>query len=141
MSEVAAPYSLIGGYPAPETIQQAYDDADFYRAIHAYKTFFSTVSGAAILRGNEAVGILPNKTFGTMGTRPEHAELSLNSLTDTGDGSRSICISGRTRPWGRRASGSGPSLERAGSSYFRLCGPEVPAYDGVWKPSDFEPCA
>ncbi len=33
-------------------MKQAYDDADLERAIQAYKFFYPTVSGAAIVRGN-----------------------------------------------------------------------------------------
>jgi len=33
-------YEFKGGYPTPQTIQRAYDDADLNRAIQAYKFFY-----------------------------------------------------------------------------------------------------
>ncbi len=32
-------------------------------AIQAYKFFYPTVSGAAIVKGNEEIGLVPNKVF------------------------------------------------------------------------------
>lgn len=84
MTDGTSQYEFIGGYPTLETIQRAYDDADLNRAIHAYKVFFQAVSGAAIARGNAAVGILPNTAFGTMDTHPKHKGLTLNSDTPYG---------------------------------------------------------
>jgi hypothetical protein len=37
------------GYPTPETVEKAYDDADSNRAVQAYRFFYPTVSGAAIV--------------------------------------------------------------------------------------------
>lgn len=74
-------YTFEGGYPGETTIQRAYDDADLIRAIQLYKRFFSAVSGNAILEGNAPVGVLPNRTFGTMDTHPAQMGLTLNSDT------------------------------------------------------------
>jgi hypothetical protein len=84
MPESSHDYTFEGGYPTPETIQQAYDDADLNRAIQAYKYFYATVAGAAIFKGNADVGIFPNKTFGTMDTQPKHVGYTLNSDTPYG---------------------------------------------------------
>jgi len=65
-------YAFVGGYPTPETVQQAYDDADLNRAIQAYRFFYPTVSALAIYKGNEAIGLVPNQVFGVLDTRPEH---------------------------------------------------------------------
>ena len=43
----AQEYAFKGGFPTPETVQQAYDDADLNRAIQAYRFFYPTVSIAA----------------------------------------------------------------------------------------------
>lgn len=48
-------YEFPGGFPAPETAQKAYDDADLNRAVQAYRFFFPLVSGLAIFKGNEAL--------------------------------------------------------------------------------------
>jgi hypothetical protein len=43
----AQPYQFRGGYPLPETVQQAFDDVDLIRAMQMYRVFYPTVSGAA----------------------------------------------------------------------------------------------
>ena len=77
-------YVFIGGYPTAETIQKAYDAADLNRAIQAYRFFYATVSGEAIIRGNAAVGVLPNKVFGKLDSKPRHVGFTLNSDTPYG---------------------------------------------------------
>ncbi|MDF2190618.1 DUF1254 domain-containing protein [Paraflavitalea sp. CAU 1676] len=77
-------YSFTGGYPSEATIQKAYDDADLTRAIQAYKFFYPTVSGYAILVGNGKVGVVPNKVFGRLDTKPKHVGYTLNSDTPYG---------------------------------------------------------
>jgi len=42
-------YDFEGDYPTPATIEKAYDDADLNRAIQAYRFFYPTVSGVAML--------------------------------------------------------------------------------------------
>ena len=77
-------YVFSGGYPTPETIRKAYDDADLNRAIQAYRFFYATVSGEAIIRGNSAVGVVVNKVFGKLDTKPRHVGFTLNSDTPYG---------------------------------------------------------
>lgn len=77
-------YEFVGGYPTAATVQKAYDDADLNRAIQAYKFFYPTVSGYAIAKGSLAIGILPNKVFGTQDTKPRHVGYTLNSDTPYG---------------------------------------------------------
>ena len=48
---LAQEYEFKGGYPTPETVQKAYDDADLTRAIQAYKFFYPTVSFEGTWRG------------------------------------------------------------------------------------------
>jgi hypothetical protein len=72
-------YAFVGGFPTPETILKAYDDADLNRAIQAYRFFFPTVSGLAIYKGNLASGLVPNQTFGLLDTQPKHVILTPNS--------------------------------------------------------------
>lgn len=76
-----ADYTFNGGFPTPETVQRAYDSADRNRAIQAYRVFYPTVSGAAIFKGNAEIGVLPNKSFGTLDTQPKHVGYTLNSDT------------------------------------------------------------
>jgi hypothetical protein len=74
-------YTFERGYPAPETAQKAYEDNDLNRAIEAYKFFYPTVSGQAMFVGNDKIGIVPNKVFGTLDTKPKHVGFTLNSDT------------------------------------------------------------
>lgn len=73
-----------GGFPATDAVQRAYDDGDLYRAVEMYRLFFCWVSGKAIWEGNLAVGVVPNRVFGTMDTKPFHVGLTLNSDTPYG---------------------------------------------------------
>lgn len=77
-------YSFQRGYPSASTVRQAYDDADLNRAIQAYKFFYPTVSGAAIVRGNAQIGVVPNKVFGILDTEPMQVGFTLNSDTPYG---------------------------------------------------------
>ncbi len=77
-------YEFVGGYPTKATIQKAYDDADLTRAIQAYKFFYPTVSGEAILQGNLKIGINPNTVSGTLDTKPLQIGFTLNSDTPYG---------------------------------------------------------
>lgn len=77
-------YSFTGGYPTPETIAAAYDDADYSRAVQCYKYFFAAVSGRTIVRGNIAVGVKPNGPFGLMDATAAQEGLTLNCDTPYG---------------------------------------------------------
>lgn len=77
-------YAFVRGFPTDETIGQAYDDADLNRAIQAYKFFYPTVSGAAIVRGNAQIGVVPNKVFGILDCAPEQFVFTANSDTPYG---------------------------------------------------------
>jgi hypothetical protein len=77
-------YAFARGFPSPGTIAQAYDDADLDRAIQAYKFFYPTVSGAAIVRGNAQIGLVPNKVFGILDTTPDQLIFTANSDTPYG---------------------------------------------------------
>lgn len=78
---VETPYEFTGGFPTADTITAAYDAADYARAVTCYKHFFPAVSGMTILAGTEAVGVIPNRSFGTMDTRPGQIGFTLNSDT------------------------------------------------------------
>lgn len=65
-------------------VTQAYDAADLNRAIQAYKFFYPTVSGAAIIKGNEQIGVVPNEVFATLDCGPEQLVYTANSDTPYG---------------------------------------------------------
>ena len=77
-------YEFERGFPVGDTAQQAYDDADLNRALQAYRFFYPTVSGAAIVKGNEEIGIVPNKVFGILDCAPEQLVFTANSDTPYG---------------------------------------------------------
>ncbi len=74
-------YRFEGGYPTEETAERAFEAVDFNRAVQMYRIFYPAVSGAAIFKGNAKIGVLPNKTFGTLDTKPKHIGFTLNSDT------------------------------------------------------------
>ena len=80
------------GFPSTVETQRLYDDADLNRAVQAYRFFYPTVSGAAIFKGGEAVGLIPNKVFGVMESRPHHVGFTLNSDTPYGPVMLDLCI-------------------------------------------------
>lgn len=77
-------YEFKNGFPTPETIQRAYDEADLARAVSCYKFFYPTVVGAAILKGNESVGLVTNKVFGIMDSNPKQVVFTTNADTPYG---------------------------------------------------------
>lgn len=74
-------YIFDGGFPTPETIQKAYDDADLNRAIQAYRFFYPAVSIAATWKANVAAGVVPNRVFGILKGNPRQRVLTPNSDT------------------------------------------------------------
>ncbi|MDY0976954.1 DUF1254 domain-containing protein [Massilia sp. CFBP9012] len=77
----AADYQLRGGFPTPDTIERAYLDADLNRAVQAYRFFYPTVSGAAIVHGNLEIGVVDNRVFGILDGKPRHVGFTYNSDT------------------------------------------------------------
>lgn len=80
----ASDYEFVGGYPTEAAIKKAYDDADLTRAIQAYKFFYPTVSGEGLVKGNDSIRIIPNRSFGTLDTKPGQIGFTLNSDTPYG---------------------------------------------------------
>ncbi len=77
-------YTFERGYPIHGTRDDAFDDADLTRAIEAYRFFYPTVSGAAIIDGDIKVGLVPNKIFGLLDTTPDQLIFTANSDTPYG---------------------------------------------------------
>lgn len=77
-------YTFKQGHPTDDAARKAYDDADLARAIGAYKFFYPTVSGAAIVKGNEQIGVVANKVFGILDCAPEQLVYTANSDTPYG---------------------------------------------------------
>ena len=81
MAVTMSAYTFQGGYPTPETVDRAYDDADLNRAVSAYRFFFPTVSCMAMFKGTMDVGVKINRVFSVLDTQPKHVGFTLNSDT------------------------------------------------------------
>ena len=77
----SSPYKFVGGYPTPETVQKAYDEADLNRAIQTYRFFYPSVSIMATWEGNLANGVVPNKVFAILDGTPDQLVFTPNSDT------------------------------------------------------------
>jgi hypothetical protein len=84
MTGTSKEYTFKGGFPTPDTIRTAYDEADLNRAVQAYRFFYPTVSGAAIFKGNHDCGLVDNRIFGTLDGKPRHVGFTYNSDTPYG---------------------------------------------------------
>jgi hypothetical protein len=74
-------YTFNNGYPSGDTAQKAYDEADLNRAIDAYKFFYPSVSILATWKGNEAAGVVSNKSFLILQGSPHQLVFTPNSDT------------------------------------------------------------
>src|SRR6201996_9550868 len=57
-------YAFLQGYPTADAAQKANDDADFGRAVQAYRFWYPTVSNEGIFQGNRKIGIQDNVNGG-----------------------------------------------------------------------------
>jgi hypothetical protein len=74
-------YTFNNGYPSGDTARRAYDEADLGSAIDAYKFFYPSVSILATWKGNEAAGIVSNKSFLILEGSPHQLVFTPNSDT------------------------------------------------------------
>ena len=82
---------------------------DLQNALEAYHFFYPTVSMEGSIGGTRDAGIEDNKSALVMACQPRH-----------------LLFTGKTIP------GQG------WFAYLRIYGPTQPAFDGSWKPGDFE---
>jgi hypothetical protein len=68
-------------FPTAREIVSCYDGADLNRAVQTYRFFYPTVSGLSNWKGNVKVGVVPNRVFGVLDTKPRHVGFTLNSDT------------------------------------------------------------
>jgi len=76
-----ADYTFVNGYPTPETVRRAYDDADFHRAVQAYKFFYPTVAFASGYLRLTELGLTPNHHIAMMMGSPKQVVFTPNSDT------------------------------------------------------------
>ncbi len=79
-----APYEFVQGYPTQDASRRARDDADFQRAVTAYRFWYPTVSVEGIFNGNRALGIADNEAVGIAAAGPRQVGFTLNSDTPYG---------------------------------------------------------
>jgi hypothetical protein len=77
----ASPYRFVGGFPTPEATQQASDDADYQRAVIAYRFWYPTVSCEGIFNGNREQGLKDGESAPVLAAGPRHVGFTLNSDT------------------------------------------------------------
>ncbi len=76
-----ASFEFVGGYPTPETVRRAFDEADLNRAVYAYRFFYPAVSIMATWKGNERGGVVANKVFPLLNGTPQQLVFTPNSDT------------------------------------------------------------
>ena len=75
-----------GGFPPADDAQKARDEADYQRAVTAYRFWYPTVSCEGIFNGNREKGINDNESFAIMATGPRQVMFTPNSDTPYGFG-------------------------------------------------------
>lgn len=73
-----------GGFPSDEQAQKARDDADYQRALTAYRFWYPTVSCEGIFNGNREKGYKDNETAVIMAAGPRQVAFTANSDTPYG---------------------------------------------------------
>lgn len=74
------------GFPTADEAQKARDEADYQRAITAYRFWYPTVSCEGIFNGNREKGLNDNENFVILATGPRHVMFTPNSDTPYGLG-------------------------------------------------------
>lgn len=83
-AQIATGYTFERGYPTAQTTQAARNDADFQRAMTAYRFWYPTVSVEGIFNGNRELGIADGKSWGMAAAGPRQVGFTLNSDTPYG---------------------------------------------------------
>jgi hypothetical protein len=78
--------AFVGGFPAAVTAQRARDDADFQRAMIAYRFWYPTVSTEGIFNGARSIGIEDGKALSIAAAGPKQLAFTANSDTPYGFG-------------------------------------------------------
>ena len=79
-------YAFERGYPAADTSRRARDDADFQRAIIAYRFWYPTVSTEGIFNGVRSIGIQDGNAISIAAAGPKQLAFTANSDTPYGFG-------------------------------------------------------
>jgi uncharacterized protein (TIGR03066 family) len=79
-----------GGFPPPGAAQKARDDADYQRAIMAYRFWYPTISCEGIFNGGRKMGINDNESMILLSAAPRHLAFTANSDTPYGSGTLDV---------------------------------------------------
>jgi hypothetical protein len=90
-SAARSPYQFQRGFPTEEAARRARDDADFQRAVTAYRFWYPTVSAEGIFNGGRELGLKDNEAMAIMAAGPRQVGFTLNS--DTPYGSATLDLS------------------------------------------------
>jgi hypothetical protein len=85
-----APYPFKDGFPTPEGTKKAHDDADYQRAVTAYRFWYPTVSCEGIFNGNREQGLKDNEDMTIMAAGPRQVAFTANSDTPYGAGTLDV---------------------------------------------------
>jgi hypothetical protein len=88
LAQEPAPFK--GGFPTPDESQKARDDADYQRAITAYRFWYPTVSCEGIFNGGREQGIKTNTSIMILSAGPQQLAFTANSDTPYGAGALDV---------------------------------------------------
>src|SRR5262245_583640 len=91
---VGAPVRAADNYPTPEAAQRARDDADFQRAVTAYRFWYPTVSIEGVFEGNRQIGARMNEIVPIFSAGPRQVVFTANSDTPYGGGAFDLTKTG-----------------------------------------------
>src|SRR5262245_25470626 len=75
-----------GGFPPPDEARKARDEADYQRAVTAYRFWYPTVSCEGIFNGCRGLGMKDNESMMILWAGPRHVGFTANSDTPYGAG-------------------------------------------------------
>src|SRR5262245_3752129 len=108
-----SPYAFERGFPTQEGAQRAQDDADYQRAVTAYRFWYPTVSMEGTFQGTRDAGVEDNKAAMIMAAGPRHVIFTANSDTPYMGATLNLKQAG---PMGHRAAGRAISRRHQRSS-------------------------
>jgi hypothetical protein len=73
-----------GGFPTPDEARKARDEADYQRAVTAYRFWYPTVSCEGIFNGNRELGLKDNEDMSIMAAGPRQVVFTANPDTPYG---------------------------------------------------------
>src|SRR5262245_10113182 len=84
VAQERAPFK--GGFPPSDEAQKARDEADYHRAVTAYRFWYPTVSCEGIFNGCREVGMKDNESMMILSAGPRQVAFTANSDTPYGAG-------------------------------------------------------